>query len=90
MKKVLKTLNTRNAELMVHPEKLGGDHEAFVGGNDPGEKRQAMALLRAFGWKNVIDLGDIASARATEMWLPLWLRLYGALGHAEFNLHIAR
>ena len=88
--KVVKTLNTLNADLMVHPEKLRGDHEVFVGGNDAAAKQQAVALLKTFGWKNVIDLGDITSARATEMWLPLWLRLYGAFGNADFNLHIAR
>ena len=88
--KVVKTLNTLTAELMVHPEKVRGDHEVFVGGNDAGAKQQAVSLLKSLGWKNVIDLGDITSARATEMWLPLWLRLYGKLGDANFNLHIAR
>jgi predicted dinucleotide-binding enzyme len=87
--KVVKTLNTVNAELMVDPARLPGQHEVFVGGNDAPAKAQAVELLRSFGWKRVIDLGDITSARGTEMWLPLWLRLYGALGTANFNLHLA-
>jgi 8-hydroxy-5-deazaflavin:NADPH oxidoreductase len=38
---------------------------------------------------SVIDLGDISAARGTEMLMPLWLRLMGGFGHAEFNIHIA-
>ena len=32
--------------------------------------------------------GDLSTARGTEMLLPIWLRLMGALGTAEFNFHI--
>jgi hypothetical protein len=48
-------------------------------------------LLRGgFGWKRVIDLGDITTARGTESYLPLWLRLWGALGTADFNIRVVR
>jgi len=30
-----------------------------------------------FGWKHVVYLGDISTARGTEMTLPLWLRSSG-------------
>ena len=40
--------------------------------------------------ENIIDLGDITTARGTEMWLPLWVRLYGAVGSPDFNLQINR
>jgi hypothetical protein len=43
-----------------------------------------------FGWKSVIDLGDITAARATEAYLLLWLRLWGVLHTADFNIHIVR
>ena len=90
--KVVKTLNTISAPLMVDPRSLAGDHVVFVSGDDADAKRfVTQELLRdAFGWPEVIDLGGIATARGTEMYLPLWLRLWGALGTAQFNLAIVR
>ena len=90
--RVVKTLNTVNAFLMIEPGRLGGgDHTMFVAGNDAAAKATVSALLRdGFGWTDVIDLGDITMARGTEMWLPLWVRLYGALGTGMFNLKIVR
>ncbi|MBI5959657.1 MAG: NAD(P)-binding domain-containing protein, partial [Chloroflexi bacterium] len=78
--KVVKTLNTMTAGLMVNPRQLAeGDHDVFVSGDDAGAKTKVSALLKTdFGWKQVIDLGDISSARGTEMILPIWLRLWGA------------
>lgn len=89
--KVVKTLNTMNCQLMVEPGKLKGEHDVFVSGNDAEAKGRVTEILRGwFGWKNVIDLGDITTARGTESWLPLWVRLWGALGTADFNLHVVR
>lgn len=90
--KVVKTLNTLNCELMVNPGKVGGgDHTIFVSGNDKDAKGKVVELLEsAFGWKDVIDLGDITTARGTEQVLPVWVRLWGALGHANFNFKIVR
>ena len=68
-----------------------GDHDMFICGNDAGAKGQVIEILRGwFGWRNITDLGDITNARATEGWLPLWVRLYGALKSADFNLKIVR
>jgi hypothetical protein len=47
-------------------------------------------LLISFGHTDVIDLGGIDTARGTEMLLPVWLRLMGALGTATFNFKIVR
>jgi hypothetical protein len=90
--KVVKTLNTVNAFLMVDPGQLaGGDHTMIVCGDDAGAKAEVTKILKEwFGWKDVVDLGGIANARGTEMWLPLWVRLYGALGHASFNMKLVR
>lgn len=89
--KVVKTLNTMNARIMVDPDRVPGPHDVFVSGDDTEAKKQVTDLLTAFGWsrRNVIDLGDITTARGTEMLLPIWLRLWGAVGHADFNFHIA-
>lgn len=89
--KVVKTLNTLNAVLMAYPQQLaGGDHSVFVSGNDAAAKAQVSELLRTFGWTDVIDLGDITTARGTEMLLPIWIRLLGVLGTPMFNVKVVR
>jgi hypothetical protein len=42
------------------------------------------------GHTDVIDLGDLSTARGTEMLLPVWLRLMNALGTPAFNFKIVR
>lgn len=89
--RVVKTLNTVNAGVMVDPSLVPGDHVLFLSGNDATSKAQvAVWLEQWFGWNrgNVIDLGDITTARATEMILPLWVRLYGLLGTPHFNINV--
>jgi predicted dinucleotide-binding enzyme len=90
MTKVVKAFNTCNCRVMVDPGRVRGDHDVFVCGNDAGAKETVKALLRDFGWATIIDLGDITAARATEQLMPIWLRLYGLLGSADFNFKIVR
>lgn len=88
---VVKALNTVNCELMVQPSLVPGDHSLFICGNDAGAKdKVAVWLTEWFGWKhsNIIDLGDITGARGMEMWMPIWLRLFGKIGHPHFNLQL--
>ncbi|MDJ0347589.1 NAD(P)-binding domain-containing protein [Streptomyces sp. H10-C2] len=87
---VVKTLNTMNCQIMVDPARVAGEHTVFVSGDDTRAKKAVTELLISFGWpaSSVIDLGDITTARGTEMLLPIWLRLWGALGNADFNFHI--
>jgi len=88
--KVVKSLNTMNAQLMVNPDLVSGDHNVFICGNNESAKTLAREILVSFGWRDklIIDLGAITNSRGTEMLLPIWLRLWGALGTAEFNFHI--
>ncbi len=89
--RVVKTLNTINAFLMVEPRQLaGGDHTMFVCGNDAAAKEQVTRLLGDFGWKDVIDLGDITNARGMEMWVTLWVRLFGTLKNPMFGIKVVR
>ena len=90
--KVVKALNHVTASLMVDAKRVaGGDHDGLICGNDAEAKAQVTKILKEwFGWQSVIDLGDISKARGTESYLALWLRLYGALGTADFNLKIMR
>ena len=66
---------------MVAPQALaGGEHTVFVSGNDAAAKAATAEVLKSFGWKDVLDLGDISSARGPEMYMAMWLRLWGATG----------
>lgn len=87
---VVKTLNTLTADLMAHPDRLPEPTSVFVSGDDAAAKRRVGALLTEMGHRDVIDLGGIETARGVEMWMPLWLRLMGSLGTAEFNLKVVR
>jgi predicted dinucleotide-binding enzyme len=90
--RVVKTLNTVNADIMVRPDRVPGEHDVFVAGDDADAKGTVRDLLRAFGWPDgsIIDLGGLQAARGMEMYLPLWLNLMGALGTARFNIRVVR
>lgn len=89
---VVKALNTINCAVMVDPERVPGEHVVFVCGENAAAKERVTGLLGEFGWpgERIVDLGGIAAARGTEMYLPLWLALYGKLGTGDFNVTIAR
>lgn len=88
--KVVKTLNTINNQVMTDPGRLPGAHNVFVCGEDEGAKAAVGELLQSFGWprESIVNLGGIAAARGTEMYLPLWLHLMGSLGTADFNIQV--
>jgi 8-hydroxy-5-deazaflavin:NADPH oxidoreductase len=87
--KVVKSLNTMTASVMVNPSLVPGDHDAFVCGDDTGAKAAVAGMLKDwFGWKSVVDLGDITAARGAEMILPIWLRLMGVMQTPMFNFKI--
>lgn len=90
--RVVKTLNTVTAFLMVDPGQLAdADHSLFVSGNDAEAKATVIGWLGEwFGWKDVIDLGDITTARGTEQLLPIWVRLFGVFDTGIFNFKIVR
>ena len=89
--KVVKTLHTMNAYLMVDPAQLAAtDHTVFVSGDDAEAKARVSELLRSFGWSDIIDLGDITTARGTEMVLPIWVRLFGVLQKPIYNFKVVR
>ena len=89
--KVVKTLNTVNCNVMVNPSLVPGDHDVFLSGNDAAAKSKVREVLTQwFGWKSVIDLGDISTARGTEMYLPLWVRLYALFQKPNFNIKVVK
>ena len=63
-------------------------------GKVAAEAEDLMKITEASLWAGIEQarpgnyLGDISAARATEMYLPLWLRLMQSLGHANFNISV--
>ena len=90
--RVVKSLNTVNCDVMVNPAIVPGSHTMFVAGNDAAAKAEVVALLESFGWPAgaILDLGDIGGSRGMEMYLPLWLRLWGATGTGHLNIGVQR
>jgi predicted dinucleotide-binding enzyme len=89
--RVVKSLNTVTASVMVDPAALGdGDTTMFAASDDAEARGIVVGLLRELGWQDVVELDGLHNARGMEMWLPLWVRLMTALGTAEFNLKLVR
>lgn len=87
---VVKTLNMVNCEVMVDAKKSGGDPTMFLSGNNAGAKEEVKEILKQFSWTDIIDLGDITTARGTEMLLPIWLRTWMATGNGYIAFKIVR
>jgi predicted dinucleotide-binding enzyme len=91
--RVVKALNTMTASLMVDPGLVPGEHTVFVAGDDDAAKQEVWELLKSFGWPDgsMLDLGGIQAARGMEMYLPLWLSMFGAAGTPVLNVavHVA-
>ena len=87
---VVKTWNTMNAGLMVNPSMLQDPGTIFLSGNSAEGKATVKGLLEKVGWKHILDLGDITSARGAEQVVILWVRIWGALGTPLFNFKIVQ
>ena len=88
--RVVKTLNSVSAHLMVDPGNLGRPHSVFIASNDDAAKHDVSTLLRSFGWQDIIDLGDLSACRAMEQLIPLWMSVESKLGGPQFNLAVVR
>jgi predicted dinucleotide-binding enzyme len=85
---VVKTLNTMNCNIMVDPDKLVERTDVFVSGNSADAKATVSKLLKEFGWKHIIDLGDITTSRAVEMYSIMWRSLRLATSSHRFNIKV--
>ncbi len=89
--RVVKSLNTTTAGVMVDPQRVGdGDTTMFVASDHADARAVVVDLLRQLGWRDIVEFDALSAARGLEMWLPLWVRLMGTLGTAEFNLKVVR
>jgi 8-hydroxy-5-deazaflavin:NADPH oxidoreductase len=88
--KVVKALNTVSNPVMINPTALSGNHNLFICGNDMDAKNIVGGVLISMGWNSsqIIDLGDITNSRGTEMFLPLWVRIFGKVQTPMFNIGI--
>ena len=89
---VIKALNTVNCQVMVSPGLVPGEHELFICGNEDSAKKKTIDLLGQMGWpeKRILDLGGIQASRGTEMLMPFWMSLVGALGTPLINYKMER
>jgi predicted dinucleotide-binding enzyme len=89
--RVVKSLNTVNASLMVNPAGLGdGDTTMFLAGDEADARDVVRGLLYDLGWSDIVEFEALEAARGLEMWLPLWVRLMQNFGTPQFNLKLVR
>ena len=88
--RVVKALNTVNGAVMVDPARLPEETTIFVAGDDADARATVRGLLTELGWSDIVEFGSLDASRGLEMWLPLWVRLMGTLGTADFNLKLVR
>ncbi|MGW0698103.1 NADPH-dependent F420 reductase [Streptomyces sp. NPDC002867] len=90
--KVVKTLCTMDASVMVRPELLTSPGTVFLSGDDAGAKERVGELLEGFGWPAAsrLDLGGIATARGQEHFALLFVGVATALGAHVFNVEVLR
>lgn len=86
---VVKTLNTVNSNVMVDPDKLDEKTTVFLSGNSADAKATVHKLLHDwFGWRSVLDLGDITTSRSVEMYAILWRNLRQTISSSRFNIKV--
>ena len=89
--RVVKTLNTVNCDVMVDPNKLLEKTDVFVSGNSADAKAFVIKILHDwFGWRSMIDLGDITTSRGVEMYVILWRNLRLIASSYRFNIKVVR
>ena len=90
--RVVKSLNTMNAQVMVDPDRVPGEHVVFVAGDDGEAKATVSGLLGELGWPEgrVVDLGGLAAARGLEGFLLIWLSIAQAYGTFDLNIAVQR
>jgi 8-hydroxy-5-deazaflavin:NADPH oxidoreductase len=81
---VVKAFNIVTAAAMVNPGYTGGEPDMFIGGDDASAKQTVTQILRDFGWKGVIDLGGIETARYLEPLAVVWCLHYFATKNDAF------
>jgi 8-hydroxy-5-deazaflavin:NADPH oxidoreductase len=74
--KVVKAFNSIGAHIMVNPKREEGDPDFFIAGNEVGAKDRVSEIAKSWGWKDVVDLGDISQSYWLEALAMIWIN-YG-------------
>ena len=74
---VVKAFNIISATRMVDPVFADGIPDMFIAGNDATAKAQTTVIVKSFGWRSAIDMGDISQAYLLEALAMTWID-YGA------------
>lgn len=88
--RLVKTLNSVSAHLMVDPVSLGAAHHVFIASDDAAAKIEVTELLRSLGWQGILDLGGLDACRAMEQLIPLWMKLEELFDGPNFNLAVVK
>jgi predicted dinucleotide-binding enzyme len=83
--KVVKAFNTIGAHIMVSPKREEGDPVFLLAGDDESAKNQIAEIVKNWGWKDVVDLGDISRSYWLEAFAMIWIHYgfkYNSWGHA--------
>jgi 8-hydroxy-5-deazaflavin:NADPH oxidoreductase len=75
--KVVKAFNIISSTRMVDPQFADGTPDMFIAGNDTAAKTQAAEIIKSFGWRSAIDMGDISKSYLLEALAMVWIE-YGA------------
>ncbi len=71
--KVVKAFNIINAYVMINPQREDGDPDLFIAGNDQTAKDKVKSIAEHWGWKSVIDIGDISQSLFLEALTQIWI-----------------
>ncbi|WP_260476108.1 hypothetical protein [Streptomyces sp. WAC 06783] len=91
--KVVKSFGTPEQSTVVDPASISGEHTMFVAGEDTGTKHPTVALLKSYGWTDILDLGPLVSARGMEMYAHLHSAIGFSLGQGfggRFGITVVR
>ncbi len=80
----------QNWSLMTNPGLSSGDATMLLCGNDAQAKQEVTGILNQFGWNDILDLGEIISARGMEMFISPWVRLFLATNNINVTFKINR
>lgn len=89
--RVVKSMNHAAITLIANPGVIGPS-SVFLSGDDARAKQQTAGLLRDLGWSDdeIVDLGDLETARGPEHYVVLFWKLAGVLKTPAFNIRVVR
>lgn len=71
--KIVKAFNTVNAHTMWNPKREEGDPDLFIAGNNENAKNEVSSIAKKWGWKRIIDMGDISKSIWLESLAMFWI-----------------